>query len=148
MTLYIDADGCPVVNEAIRVAAKHGVPCVIICDAAHVFDRPGARTVTVTKGADSADFALVSMVRPGDIVVTQDYGLAALCLARQASPINQDGMRYTAENIDGLLMQRHIARKVRNAGGRLKGPKKRTAEQDAAFEWGLNDALEREKQTF
>ncbi len=134
MTLYIDADGCPVVNQSIRIAARHGVPCVLLCDTAHFFERPGAQTITVSKGADSVDFALVNLLRPGDAVVTQDYGLAAMCLARCAVPIHQDGMVYTADNIDGLLMQRHTARKIRNVGGRLRGPKKRSAEQDVALE--------------
>ncbi len=141
MTLYLDADGCPVVNLSIRAATEYGVPCVLLCDTSHVFERPGARTVTVSKGTDSVDFALVNLVRPGDIVVTQDYGLAAMCLARRALPIHQDGMLYTADNIDALLMRRHEARKIRSAGGRLPGPKKRTAEQDAAFERALHTLL-------
>lgn len=141
MTIYIDADGCPVVNETIRVAGEFGVPCVLLCDTAHVFERPGARTVTVSKGADSVDFALVNMVGPGDVVVTQDYGLAAMCLARRALPIHQDGMLYTPENIDALLLFRHTARKIRNAGGRLSGPKKREPRQDAEFERTLRELL-------
>lgn len=141
MTLYIDADGCPVVNEAILLSGRHNVPCVLLCDTAHVFERPGARTIMVSKGSDSVDFALVNLVQPGDIVVTQDYGLAAMCLARRAIPLHQDGMVYTTDNIDGLLMQRHTARKIRQAGGRTRGPKKRTAEQDAAFKATLERIL-------
>lgn len=141
MTVYIDADGCPVVDETLRVAARYAVACVILCDTSHVFERAGARTITVSKGADSVDFALVNLVMPGDIVVTQDYGLAAMCLARHAVPIHQDGMVYTSDNIDALLLQRHTARKIRNAGGRMRGPKKRAAAQDAAFETALAGLL-------
>jgi len=146
MTLYIDADGCPVVDITVRLAVRAGVACVIICDTAHVFDKPGARTITISQGADSVDFALVNMLHAGDIVVTQDYGLAAMCLARGAVPINQDGMVYTADNIDALLMQRHTAKKIRKAGGRLKGPTKRTVAQNTTFEACLQALLTQSKE--
>jgi uncharacterized protein YaiI (UPF0178 family) len=133
MRVLIDADGCPVVDIAVALAKKNGVACVILCDTAHHFNREGATTITVEKGADSVDFALVNLVAPGDVVITQDYGLAAMCLARRALPLHQDGMVYTEDNIDALLLARHTARKIRSAGGRLKGPAKRTAEQDRAF---------------
>lgn len=98
--------------------------------------------MTFSKGADSVDFALVNLIKPGDIVVTQDYGLAAMCLARKATTINQDGMEYTTDNIDALLLARHTAKKIRNAGGRLKGPKARTAEQDRTFESKLQRLIQ------
>lgn len=141
MTLYVDADGCPVVKLAVELAGKYGVDCVLLCDTAHQLQRPGARTITVSKGADSVDFALVNLVQPGDAVVTQDYGLAAMCLSRKAIPIHQDGMIYTDENIDGLLFFRAAAKKIRNAGGRLKGPPKRTKQQDQAFAAALEKLL-------
>ena len=141
MELFIDADGCPVTDIAIRLASKYGCPCTLLCDTAHQLERPGARTITVSKGADSVDFALVNLVRPGDLVVTQDYGLAAMCLSRGAVPIHQNGMVYTAENIDGLLFFLAAAKKIRNAGGRLKGPSKRTDEQDHAFARTLEGLL-------
>lgn len=134
MKIIIDADGCPVVDITLRVAEKYGTECVIVCDTSHIFSTDNAKVVTVDKGADSADFKVVNMAGEGDIVVTQDYGLAAMCLARKAVPINQDGMIYTADNIEPLLQSRYKAKKIRNAGGRLKGPKKRTTAQDKAFE--------------
>ena len=139
MKILIDADGCPVVDLTVRLAAKHGAECVILCDTAHEFNREGAQTVIVEKGADSVDFKLVNLVREGDIVVTQDYGLAAMCLARKAIPLSQNGMVYTDKNIDQLLFTRYVSKKIRNSGGRLKGPSKRKPEQDKAFE----EALER-----
>lgn len=142
LRVLIDADGCPVVDHAIRIAQRFGIPVLLLCDTAHAFSRPGARTVTVSKGADSVDFALVNLLQPGDAVVTQDYGLAAMCLARGAFPIHQDGKRYTAENIDALLLTRHTAKQIRRAGGRLKGPSKRTEEQDRAFEKAFTQLLE------
>lgn len=134
MKILIDADGCPVVDLTVRLAAKHGAECVILCDTAHEFNREGAQTVVVEKGADSVDFKLVNLVREGDIVVTQDYGLAAMCLARKAVPLSQNGMVYTDKNIDQLLFTRYVSKKIRNSGGRLKGPSKRKPEQDKAFE--------------
>lgn len=146
MKLLIDADGCPVVDIALRLANARGIACLLVCDTAHKFHRDGAQTITVSKGADSADFALVNLVERGDIVVTQDYGLAAMCLACGALPLNQNGLLYTNENIDSLLHQRHTAKKIRRSGGRLKGPPKRVAEMDRAFEGALNGLLDRLKE--
>ena len=141
MTILIDADGCPVVDMAIEAAVRHKIECIILCDTSHVFERAGAKTITVSKGNDAVDFALVNMVTPGDIVVTQDYALAAMCLARKAVPVSQDGMAYTDDNIDALLLARHTAKKIRMAGGRLKGSTKRTREQDTAFEEKLEELI-------
>lgn len=146
MQLWIDADACPVVDIAIRVAGKHGVEVVLVCDDAHWMQREGARTITVARGADSADLMLVNLVHRGDAVVTQDYGLAALCLARGARPMDQNGRIYDESNIDSLLGMRHISKKVRRAGGRLKGPPKRTKEQDEWFERALERVLAAELQ--
>jgi len=141
MTIFIDADGCPVVSIAIECAKSYGIETIIVCDSAHHFDYPSVRTITVTKGADSADFRIVNMISAGDIVITQDYGLAAMCLSRRGIVINQNGFVYTDENIDSMLLARHTARKIRNAGGRLKGPSKRTRDMDAAFRRTLENIL-------
>ena len=139
--LLIDADGCPVVDIAVRLARKYGLECLILCDTAHEYNKEGTTTITVSKGADSVDFALVNLVRKGDVVVSQDFGLAAMCLARGATPLNQNGMVYTDGNIDALLHQRHTAQKIRRGGGRLRGPAKRGAEQNQAFESALEEIL-------
>lgn len=133
MKILVDADGCPVVEETIRTAKRFSLPVLLVCDTSHEMQRQGAETLIVSKGADSADFALVGRAKRGDIVVTQDYGLAAMALARGARPVNQDGMRYTRENIDALLMDRHLSAKARRAGGRTRGPSRRRPEQDEAF---------------
>ncbi len=142
MRILIDGDGCPVVDRAISVAHDYRTPCLIFCDTAHRFQRSGAVTITVDKGADSADFALVNQIQPGDVVVTQDYGLAAMCLSRGARPIRQDGFLYSDDNIGALLTARHVARKIRNGGGRLKGPPRRSPAEDDAFERALRSLLE------
>lgn len=133
MKVLIDADGCPVVDIAISLCQKMKIPCTLLCDTAHEFHRDGADTLVFDKGADSVDFAIANRVRPCDIVITQDYGLASMCLARKARVLHQDGWEYTPFNMDALLLQRHESRKHRAAGGRTKGPKKRTEAQNQAF---------------
>ena len=103
----------------------------------------GLSLIHISRGTDSVDFALVNRLSAGDVVVTQDYGLAAMCLAKGAAVLRQDGLEYTAENIDALLSARAAAQKIRRAGGRLKGPAKRTREEDRAFEQALDLLLAR-----
>lgn len=134
MRILVDADGCPVVAEVIESGQKLGVPVLLICDTAHVMERPGAETITVSKGADAVDFVLVNHMDKGDIVVTQDYGLAAMVLARGGYVIDQNGYEYTNDNILGMLERRHLAKKIRQAGGRMKGPKKRNKEANQHFQ--------------
>ena len=141
MRILIDADGCPVVDITVSIAREQKIECLILCDTSHHFEKPGAQTLTFSKGLDSVDFALVNLLLPGDIVITQDYGLAAMCLSRQARVLNQDGMEYTNDNIDALLLARHTARKIRNSGGRLRGPTRRTQEQDRIFAAALCSIL-------
>lgn len=141
MRILIDADGCPVVDESVRIAKEYHLECLILCDTSHFFDKTGATTLTFSKGADSVDLALVNLLLPGDLVITQDYGLAAMCLARKARVLNQDGMEYTDDNIDSLLLARHTARKIRSGGGRLKGTPRRKPEQDTTFEAALRSIL-------
>jgi len=145
MKILIDADGCPVVDIAVQISKERNIECLILCDTAHVFEKDGATTLIFSKGADSVDFELVNRISPGDIVITQDYGLAAMCLAKKALVINQDGMEYTSDNIDSLLLARHTAKKIRDSGGRLKGPRKRSANQDTKFYKALTFLLNNNK---
>lgn len=139
--ILVDADACPVVELALKEGKKAGVLVVFITDTSHRLNKPGATVVTVDKGRDSADFYLVNIVRPGDIVVTQDYGLAAMALAKKAVALNQNGLIYTEENMGALLESRHISQKIRRAGGRTKGPAKRARQQDESFQQALNNLL-------
>lgn len=133
INVFIDADGCPVTGIAVELCKHFHIPCLLLCDTSHQFLCEDAQTLVFDKGADSVDFALVSRVSPGDLVITQDYGLASMCLARNCRVLHQDGWEYTVDNIDALLLFRHESRKHRAAGVRTKGPKKRTAQQDQAF---------------
>ena len=142
MTVLIDADGCPVTDIAIRLCREFHIPCLILCDTAHEFHRDGAQTLVFDKGADSVDYAIANRVRKNDLVITQDYGLASMCLSRGCRVLHQDGWEYTCDNIDALLLVRHESRKHRAAGGRFKGPKKRSTQQDQAFESALRILLQ------
>lgn len=141
MKILIDADGCPVVNETIQIAKEFNVKVLLLCDTAHIMQRDGAETIVISQGADAVDFALVNKVSKGDIVITQDYGLAAMVLSKQAYVLNQNGNQYTNENIDSLLHSRYVSKKIRNAGGRVKGPKKRQKEDNLNFENSLRKLL-------
>ena len=142
MKALIDADACPVVDIAVKLCRKQHISCFLLCDTAHTMHRDGAETLVFDKGADSVDFALVNRVQPGDVVITQDYGLASMCLARGARVLHQDGWEYTAYNIQALLFQRHESKKYRQSGGHIKGPRKRTKQQDQAFEAALQTILQ------
>ena len=134
MTVYIDADACPVTRIAERIAKEHGVPVVLLCDTNHQLTSEYNTVKIIGAGADAVDIALINLCKRGDIVVTQDYGVAALALGKGARAIHQSGKWYTDENIDVLLMERHLAKKARRSGKHhLKGPAKRTDEDDKRF---------------
>lgn len=142
MKIYIDADGCPVVRNTLKIAEKFNILCVIICDTAHQIEHGGVETIVVEKGTDSVDFQLVNLIQKGDIAITQDYGLAAMCLSKRAIVLNQDGKEYTNDNISGLLEFRAVSKKMRQSGRRLKGMPKRTGEQDRTFKEALKKKMD------
>jgi uncharacterized protein YaiI (UPF0178 family) len=134
MTIYIDADACPVTRIAEDIARKHGIPVILLCDTNHVLTSDYSTVKVIGAGADAVDFALINLCQRGDIVITQDYGVAALALGKGAWAIHQSGKWFTDDNIDGLLMDRHLAKKARRSGKHhLKGPAKRTEEDDKRF---------------
>ena len=141
MRILIDADGCPVVNETIKVAHKFNLESIIFCDTSHNFDQKNVKVIVVSKGIDAVDFAILNNIEKEDIVITQDYGLASLVLSRNSYAINQSGMVYTNENIDELLYSRYISKKMRNSGARIKGPKKRDKSQDIIFKENLEKLI-------
>ena len=133
MKIYVDADACPVTRIAERVAKEYAIPVVLLCDTNHVLNSDYSEIRVIGTGADAVDIALINLCQRGDIVVTQDYGLAALVLGKCAKALNQNGLIYTDSNIENLLFTRFIGKKERMAGNRTKGPKKRTAQNDADF---------------
>ena len=134
MRILVDADACPVKQIIIRLAKERDIPVIMLIDTSHELDDGYSMVITVDKQADSVDFALMGLLNGDDIVVTQDYGLAAMVLGKGARVVNQNGLVFTNDNIDKLLMDRHVGQKVRRSGGRTKDPAKRTKEDDERFE--------------
>ena len=135
MHIYIDADACPVVGIAEDIATKYNISVTLLCDTNHVLTSDYSEVIVVGAGADAVDYKLISICHRGDIVVTQDYGVAAMALGKGAFAIHQSGKWYTNENIDQMLMERHLNKKARRALSRnhIKGPRKRTDEDDQRF---------------
>ena len=135
MRILVDADACPVIRLVEKIAKAYEIPVVLLCDTNHVLESGYSEIKVIGAGMDAVDFALVGMCSKGDIVVTQDYGVAAMILGKGAYGIHQSGKWYTNENIDQMLMERHINKKARRASGKhhLKGPAKRTEEDDLRF---------------
>lgn len=135
MHIYIDADACPVVGIAEDIATKYNISVTLLCDTNHVLTSDYSEVIVVGAGADAVDYKLISICHRGDIVVTQDYGVAAMALGKGAFAIHQSGKWYTNENIDQMLMERHLNKKARRASSRnhIKGPRKRTKEDDQRF---------------
>jgi len=141
MKILVDADACPVKQIIVRVAKEHNIPVVMFIDTSHELNDGYSEVITVEKARDSVDFALVNKTAKDDIVVTQDYGVATMTLAKGARAINQNGLIYNDSNIDKLLFERHLSQKVRRSGGRTPGPRKRTKEDDEKFEKALRYLL-------
>lgn len=131
----MDADACPVVAIVEKIAKEHNVPVTLLCDTNHVLSSAYSEVVIVGAGADAVDYKLISICHKGDIVVSQDYGVAAMALGKGAYAIHQSGKWYTNDNIDQMLMERHLNKKARRSSHKnhIKGPKKRTAEDDERF---------------
>ncbi|MDR7870479.1 MAG: YaiI/YqxD family protein [Tissierellaceae bacterium] len=142
MRIFIDADGCPVVDIAINIAKEFDIEIVVVKNYAHVIKDPYATIVSVDISRDSADFYIVNAVNKGDIVITQDYGLAAMCLSKESIPINQNGIVYTQDNIDGMLNRRYLHQQLRKQNKFYGKAKKRSPEADKKFEYSFRKLIE------
>ena len=136
MKILVDADACPVVRQVEKVAKRYNIPTVLLCDTSHIMNTTYSEVKIIGSGADAVDFALVNMCQKGDIAVTQDYGVAAMVLSKGGYCIHQSGKIFTDDNIGGLLMDRHLAKKARMSKSKnhIKGPKKRPQADDERFE--------------
>jgi len=133
MKILIDADACPVKGIIIDIARNYDVPLVLISSINHNIDVPYGEVVTVDHAKDEADHRIVAMSKPGDLVVTQDYGLAAILLGKKVHVMHHDGWFYNTGNIDALLMRRHLAQQKRNAEKRHTHHPKRRPQDDILF---------------
>lgn len=148
MRLVIDGDGSPVKDTTIAIAEKFQLPVLIVTSIDHYSTKeyPAAVTfVYVDRGQDSADFKIVSLLQPEDILITQDYGLASLTLAKAKYVLHQSGMVYTSHNIDSLLEQRFFSSKLRQAHKKTKGPKAYTENDRQKFSEELTRLIQSEK---
>ncbi len=142
MKIFVDADGCPVIDLAIKVAKFYSLEIIIVKNYSHELWDDYATIITVDQSPDSADFYIANNARKGDIVVTQDYGLATMALSKRAFCINQNGLIINSKNIDSLLERRHINRELRRKHHKYTKFKKREAGQDAHFERKLKGLIE------
>lgn len=136
MRILVDADACPVVKIIEKIAKKYNIGVILLCDTNHILQSNYSEVKIIGTGADAVDYALVNMLNKGDVAVTQDYGVAAMVLTKGGYCIHQSGKIFTDDNIGGLLMDRHLSKKARMSKSKhhIKGPKKRTSDDDKRFE--------------
>lgn len=140
MKILVDADSCPVKDIIINEAKKFKIKVILVANISHVLDSEGyAKVIIVDKRSQSADIEIANRAKCGDIIITNDIGLAALGLGRKCQCISPSGRVFNNENIDSLLLSRHVASKLRRSKSktRMKGPKKRTNDDDMRFRRGL-----------
>lgn len=141
MKIYVDADGCPVVDIAINLAKEYKLEIIVVKNYAHVLNDDYATIVTVDISRDSADYYIVNKVQKGDIVISQDYGFAAMALSKGAICITQNGLVISSENIDGMLNSRHINQKLRREQKIYSKIKKRSPMANVQFEKSLRSLI-------
>lgn len=142
MRILVDADACPVKEIILKVAKQSNMDVLMFFDNAHVYEDGYSEVYILDKGADSVDYFLINKLVPGDIVVTQDYGVATMALSKKCYPINQNGLIFNDDNILSLLNNRAMNQKMRRHKN-MRGPKKRTKENDETFEKNLRFVINR-----
>lgn len=143
MNILVDADACPVKELIVSCAKKYNIPVFMFVDTSHRFSDDYSTVITVDKGADSVDFAIVNRIASGDICITQDYGLASMVLAKNAYAVHQNGFMYDSSNIDRMLFERHIGKEMRRAGIHSGKIKPRTKENNENFQSFFTELLAR-----
>lgn len=135
MQIFVDADACPVVKVIEAIAKKYQIPVTLLCDINHDLYSDYSKVIMVGAGTDAVDYKLISLCHSGDIVVSQDYGVAAMALGKGAYAIHQSGKWYTNTNIDQMLMERYLNKNSRKKSlkNHVKRPKKRTDADDKEF---------------
>lgn len=130
MKIIVDADACPSINLITDVAKENNIELILYSDETHFIKNEYAKIITISKGYQSVDMAIINNIEANDILITQDYGLALLALSKDVKVIHPKGLIYTKENIDGLLFERYMNAKERKNSNHVKGPKKRTKDDD------------------
>jgi len=144
--IYIDADACPVKDETIRVAARHGLKTYMVCDGGiRPSTNPMVELVIVSQGADAADDWIAEHVQCGDICVTNDIPLAARCLERDALAIKPNGERFTENAIGMALATRELMQGLRETGEITGGPRPFSKSDRSEFLNGLETTVQMAK---
>lgn len=126
MNIYVDADACPVKEIIIDEAVRRDLNVFLVTSISHFSlqeNPPGVETIYVDNARDAADYRIMKLAKKGDLVITQDYGLASLALPKGCLVMHHKGFMYTNKNIDELLQTRYLSAQARKAGQRTKGPK-------------------------
>lgn len=146
MKILVDADACPksALEICMRLGHKYGVPVWTVASFDH--DIESDHHVTVGTDFQEADIKVINLTETGDIVITQDWGLAAIVLGKDAKCLSPHGREFHSDRVLFLLEEREVKAKVRRSGGRTKGPRKRTAEDDRRFENLLERVLSSSRQ--
>ena len=137
MKIIVDGDACPGISIITKIAKEYGLDVIIYCDINHYITVDYGEVRVVDSGFQSVDMKVANECREGDIVVSQDYGVAAICLGKKASVINPKGYIYTDDNIGAMLEQRHLSQKIRRSGGKTPNAKKRSVEDDRRLQKNL-----------
>ena len=141
MKIIVDADACP--KYALQICFRLGLQYQIEVWTVASFDHNilSEHHITVGDNSQEADLKILNLTKAGDIIITQDFGLAAMVLGKGAYAMGPKGQAYRPETIEFLLEERELKAKFRRSGGRTKGPKKRTADDDEAFAMGLTSLI-------
>ncbi|ANZ94229.1 YaiI/YqxD family protein [Brochothrix thermosphacta] len=131
--VIVDADACPVKEEVAEIAADFNIPVVYVASYNHFSINRSGNWVYVDTMKEAADMKIVNLAKRTTLVITQDIGLASLLLAKAALVINQYGVIYDENTIDGSLERRYLAAKQRRQGVHSKGPKAFTFENRLDF---------------
>ena len=146
ITIYVDADACPVKAEIYRVAERHNVKVIVVANAFMVVPRdPMIERVVVPAGPDVADDWIAERASPSDVVITADLPLADRCVKAGAAVLASDGRAFTASNIGSILATRNLMTDLRSAGETTRGPKPFSPKDRSAFLSALDLALVRLK---
>ncbi|MGE5397550.1 MAG: YaiI/YqxD family protein [Chitinophagales bacterium] len=141
MRILIDADACPktVLQICEEVSRRYNMDLFTVASFNHQIE--SAHHIIVGNGSQETDIKVMNLTAPGDIVVTQDYGLAAMVIGKGAYALSPSGMEYRPDKMEFLLEERAVKAKVRRTGGRTRGPKKRTQEDDQRFKRKLEEMV-------
>lgn len=142
MRIIVDGDACPGISIIENIAKQYKLDLILYCDINHYINLDYGEVKVVDSGFQSVDMYILNVCKEKDIVITQDYGVAAICLSKKSYVINPKGYYYNEENIDRLLEERHISQKIRRAGGKTNNPKKRTKDDDIRLEKNLLKIVE------